>query len=113
MAHLSRHLVLDIFSVSQWLIYDAISKFLDALALERDHSTKHRVEANTQAPNIGLLSTEFLVAQKDFWSHISRRATLVLHQVRRLLQELRHSEVTYLHYALIVQQQVLKLYVSM
>ena len=102
-AHLSRQLFLNLFSVPQWLIYDTISKLLDVLALEWDHSTKHRVEANTQTPNIGLLSAELFVAVEDLWGHISRRATLVLHQVRRLLQELRHSKVTYLHYAFIVQ----------
>ena len=46
-AHLSRQLFLNLFSVPQWLIYDTISKLLDVLALEWDHSTKHRVEANT------------------------------------------------------------------
>ena len=112
MASFPGELSLRLLGILQSLVDDRIFQLSDASPLERHHAAEHGEQADTEAPNIGLLAAELLVALEDFGSHVCRCAALVLHHICGLVQELRDAEVADFHCAFIVKQQVFQLDIS-
>ena len=81
MASFPGELSLRLLGILQSLVDDRIFQLSDASPLERHHAAEHGEQADTEAPNIGLLAAELLIALEDFGSHVCRCAALVLHHI--------------------------------
>lgn len=112
-ASLSRHLGFYIFGELEFGFDHALFELADAVAFEWHHSAQHRVQANSETPYISLLAAELSIAQENFWSHVSRSATLIFDQVFGAIEKLRYAEVTNFNSAFIVQKQIFQLNVTM